>query len=72
MLVDGIEIERLENESCYVVDNNYVVVADAKGGIKYSFNLKHNNENTQNLAKEVAQKCIIRYDVIKKIQEDIK
>lgn len=73
MWVDGIEIERLkENGSCYLVDDNYIVVTDSEGRIIFSFNLEFNGVKTENLQKDVAQKTILRYDIIRKIQEDSK
>lgn len=71
MFVDGIEITRLENEKCYLVDENYILVADNQGNIKYIFNMKFNEENIKNFNKDVAQNSILRYDIIKKIQEEI-
>ena len=69
MLIDGIEIVRLkENDSCYVVDDNFLLITDNDGRIIFEFNLKHKGENVENLAKDVAQRSIFRYDVIKSIQ----
>lgn len=73
MWVDGIDIERLkENENCYLVNNSYLAITDMEGRIIFTFNLKNNGKNIENLNVDVAQKTIMRYDVIKKIQENIK
>lgn len=72
MWVDGIEIERLrENESCYLVNDNFIVVTNTEGFIMFIFNLKHENKNTEYLPIEITQKCIQRYDIIRDIQADI-
>ena len=72
MWVDGIEIERLrENESCYLVNDNFIVVTNVEGKIMFIFNLKYENKNTENIPIEITQKCIQRYDIIKSIQADI-
>lgn len=71
MWIDGIEIERLEeNETCYLVDDSYLVITDKKGNIIFTFNLKFKDENTDNLNKDVAQSSILSYDLIRKLQGD--
>ena len=71
MWVDGIEIKRLiENENCYLVDDSYLVITDSDGRIIFTFNLKNNGKNVENLNVDIAQKTIMRYDVIKNIQQN--
>ena len=36
----------------------------------FSFDMKKDEENVKNELKQLAQKTIMRYDIIKKIQED--
>lgn len=72
MWVDGIEIERLrENESCYLVNDNFIVVTDAKGHIMFIFNLKDNVRDKEVVPFDITQKSIHRYDIIKSIQDEI-
>ena len=50
--------------------SNYVFLTDETGNIIFSFDTKKNEENVKNELKQLAQKTIMRYDIIKKIQED--
>lgn len=70
MWVDGIDIVREDTVKCFRVDDNYVFLTDENGNIIFSFDTKKNEENVKNELKELAQKTIMRYDIIKKIQED--
>ena len=70
MWVDGIDIVREDTVKCFTVDDNYVFLTDENGNIIFSFDMKKNEENIKNGLKELAQKTILRYDIIKKIQED--
>ena len=63
MWVDGIDIVREDKIKCFRVDDNYVFLTDETGKIIFSFDVKKE-------LKELAQKTIMRYDIIKKIQED--
>lgn len=72
MWVDGIEIERLrENESCYLVNDNFIVVTNSEGNIMFIFNLKDNVRDKQVVPFDITQKNIKRYDIIKDIQSEI-
>lgn len=70
MWVDGIDIVREDTVKCFRVDDNYVFLTDENGNIIFSFDIKKDEENIKNELKQLAQKTIMRYDIIKKIQED--
>lgn len=70
MWVDGIDIVREDTVKCFTVDDNYVFLTDENGNIIFSFDIKKDEENIKNELKQLAQKTILRYDIIKKIQED--
>lgn len=69
MWVDGIDIVK-QNLKCFTVDNMYIFITDENGNIMFSFDMKKDEENVKKELKELAQKTILRYDIIKKIQED--
>ena len=70
MWVDGIDVIKADKVKCFRADDNYVFLTDETGNIIFSFDTKKNEENVKNNLKELAQKTILRYDIIKKIQED--
>ena len=71
MWVDGIEIERVEdNANCYIVDNTYFVVSNTQGDIMFVFNLEFQNKKLENFQKDIVQRTIFRYDIIKNIQDN--
>ena len=70
MWVDGIDIVREDTVKCFRVDDNYVFLTDETGKIIFSFDVKKDEENVKKELKERAQNTIMRYDIIKKIQED--
>lgn len=69
MWIDGIEIVK-ENFKCFTINNEYVFISDEKGNVIFSFDMKNNGENVKKDIKEVAEKSILRYDIVKKIQVD--
>ena len=69
MWVDGIDIVK-QNLKCFTVDNMYIFITDENGNIMFSCDMKKDEENVKNELKQLAQKTIMRYDIIKKIQED--
>ena len=70
MWVDGIDIIKEDKVKCFRVDDNYVFLTDETRKIIFSFDVKKDEENVKNELKQLAQKTIMRYDIIKKIQED--
>lgn len=69
MWIDGIEIVK-EDFKCFTINNEYVFISDEKGNVIFSFDMKNNGENVKKDIKEVAEKSILRYDIVKKIQVD--
>ena len=69
MWVDGIDIVK-QDLKCFTVDNMFSFITDENGNIIFSFDMKKDEENVKKELKELAQKTIMRYDIIKKIQED--
>lgn len=69
MWVDGIDIVK-QDLKCFTVDNMYIFITDENGNIIFSFDMKKNEENVKKELKELAQKTILHYDIIKKIQVD--
>lgn len=69
MWVDGIDIVK-QDLKCFTVDNMYIFITDENGNIIFSFDMKKDEENVKKELKELAQKTILHYDIIKKIQVD--
>ena len=69
MWVDGSDIVK-QDLKCFTVDNMFIFITDENGNIKFSFDRKKDEENVKKELKQLAQKTIMRYDIIKKIQED--
>ena len=69
MWVDGIDIVKQDLKG-FTVDNMFIFITDENGNIIFSFNMKKDEENVKKELKQLAQKTIMRYDIIKKIQED--
>ena len=69
MWVDGIEIEKNETVSKYfTVNDEYIFFTNEKGNVLFSFRLKDNEKNINDDINIVAEKTILRYDIIKQIQ----